>query len=89
MGHLIFENLIKANEKEAVRDLSKVIMPSDYICKHCQIGKKTRVRLKTKEHSTKKPLELIHIDLCGPTRTKSIYGERYFILIIDDYARMT
>jgi transposase InsO family protein len=34
-------------------------------------------------------LELVHIDLCGPTRTKSIYGENYFMLIIGDYIRMT
>jgi hypothetical protein len=89
LGHLIFDNLIKANKKEAVRDLPKVIKPSDSICKHCQIGKQTRVRFKTKEHSTTKPLELIHTDLCGPTRTKSTYGEHYFMLIIDDYTRLT
>jgi hypothetical protein len=89
LGHLIFDNLIKANEKKAVRDLPKVIKPSDSICKHCQIGKKTRVRFKTKEHSTTKPLELIHTDLCGPTRTKSTYGEQYFMLIVDDYTRLT
>jgi hypothetical protein len=43
LGHLIFDNLIKANKKETVRDLPRVIKPSDCICKHCQIGKKTRV----------------------------------------------
>jgi len=32
--HLIFDKLIKSNKKEAVRDLPKVIKPSDYICKH-------------------------------------------------------
>jgi hypothetical protein len=50
--------------------------------------KQTRVSFKTKEHYTTKPLELIHTDLCGPTRTKSIYGEHCFMLIIDDYTRM-
>jgi hypothetical protein len=54
LGHLSFDNLIKANEKEAVRHLPKVIKPSNPICKHCQIGKQTRVRFKTKEHSTTK-----------------------------------
>ena len=89
MGHISFENLIKSNKKDAVRDLPKIIKPSKPICKHCQIGKKTRVRFKTKENSTTKPLELIHMDLCGPTRTKIIYGEHYFMFIIDDYTRMT
>jgi hypothetical protein len=89
LGHLSFDNLIKSNEKKAVRDLPKVIKPSDSICKHCQIGKQRRVRFKTKEHSTTKPLEIIHTYLCGPTRTKSTYGEQYFMLIVDDYTRLT
>ena len=87
--HLRFENLIKSKEKKEIRDLPKVINPSDSICKHCQIGKKARVRFKRKENSTTKPLEILHTDLCGPTRTKITYGEQYFMLIIDDYTRLT
>jgi transposase InsO family protein len=34
-------------------------------------------------------LELFHTTLCGPTRTKSIHGENYFMLVIDDYTIMT
>jgi hypothetical protein len=89
LGHLSFDGLIKANEKEAVRDLPKIIKPLDPICKHCQMRKQTRVRFKTKEQSTTKPLELIHTDLCGSTRTKRTYGEQYFMLIVDDYTRLT
>ncbi|KAL5570519.1 hypothetical protein UlMin_027094 [Ulmus minor] len=37
----------------------------------------------------KKPLELVHTDVCGPIRTPSNYQKRYFILFIDDYTRMT
>jgi hypothetical protein len=89
LGHLSFENLIKSNKKHVVRYLIKVINPSNSICKHCQIGKQTRASFKTKENSTTKPLEHIHTDLCGTTITKSIYGDHYFMLIIDDYTRMT
>jgi hypothetical protein len=31
----------------------------------------------------------VHIDLCGPSRTIRIQGKHYFMLIIDDYTRMT
>jgi hypothetical protein len=89
LGHLIFENLIKDKEKTIVRDLPKVMKTSDFICKHCQIRNKTRVRFKTKEHSTKKQLEIIHKYLRGKTRTKSTYGEQYFMLIVDDYKILT
>jgi hypothetical protein len=89
LGHLSFDNLIKANKNKAVRDLAKMIKPSDPICKHYQIGKQTTVSFKTKEHSKKKPLELIQTDLCGPTKTKITYGEHNFMYIVDDYTRLT
>ena len=41
-----------------------------------------------KEGSSSKPLELVHTDLCGPSRKNSPRGEEYFILFIDDFSRM-
>jgi hypothetical protein len=68
--------------------MSKIIKPSNFVYRHYQHGKYTRVRFKTKENSTSKPLELVHTNLFGPTRTKSMQCEHYFILFIDDYTRM-
>jgi hypothetical protein len=89
MGNLSFDNMIKANRKEAVKDMPKVIKPSDPICNNFELGKQTRVKFKTKEYSTSRSLEHFHTDLCGPTRTISIQGEHYFMLIIDEYTRIT
>jgi hypothetical protein len=36
-----------------------------------------------------RPLEIVHIDLFGPTKTKGLKGEKYFMLLVDDYIRMT
>ena len=36
--------------------------------------------------STKK-LQLIHSDVCGPMKTESIGGAKYFLTFIDDYSR--
>jgi transposase InsO family protein len=47
------------------------------------------VNFKTKEYVTSKPLELLHTNLCGPSRTKILQGERYFMLLINDYTIMT
>jgi RNase P subunit RPR2 len=63
MGHLSFENLVKVSNHQEVRGMPKIIKPSNPICKHCQHGKQTRVRFRTKEYSTSRPLELIHTDL--------------------------
>lgn len=32
---------------------------------------------------------MTHTDLCGPTRTRGLNGDRYFMILIDDYFRMT
>ncbi|XP_070011166.1 uncharacterized protein LOC142162446 [Nicotiana tabacum] len=47
----------------------------DHICDACQLGKQTRSSFKVKNIvSTSKPLQLLHKDLFGPTRTASIGG---------------
>jgi transposase InsO family protein len=57
------------------------------LCKHCQQGRKTKTRFKSKEYSTTKPLEIVHTDLVGPITKKGLKGERYFMLLVDDYTR--
>ena len=78
----------KACRLKEVRDLPDINIPENTICKPCQIGKQTGFHFIKKEGSTSKPLELIHTDLCGPTRKKSPRGEEYFILFIDYFSRM-
>ena len=89
LGHLNFDNLVKISKKEVVIDLPKIVKPLKLVCRHCQHGKQTRVSFKTKEHMTSHPLEIVHTDLCGPTRTKILQGEYYFMLLIDYYTRIT
>jgi hypothetical protein len=89
MGHMIFDNLVKLNTKQVLRNMPNITKPSNIICKQCQHGKLLRKSFKPKEYTTSKPLELVHTDLCGPTRTKIMQGDNYFMLLIDDYTRMT
>jgi hypothetical protein len=90
LGHLNFDHLIKLKNLEAVKDLSRISKPQDFMCKPCQVGKLTRTPLNSKSFtSTNKPLQLVHMDLCGPSRQEGIGRENYFMLIIDDYSRLT
>ena len=89
MGHINFGNLIKVNKKESVREMLEIINPANAVCKQFQHGNQIKVEFNTKECATTKPLEIIHPDLCGPMRTKDIEGEPYFMLLVDDYTRMT
>jgi hypothetical protein len=60
------------------------------MCRPCQVGKKNRTQFKSKSFtSTEKPLQLVHMDLCRPSRQEGTGKENYFMLIIDDYSRLT
>ena len=39
--------------------------------------------------STSKRLELLHLDLFGPSRTRSLSGNYYGFFIVDDFSRFT
>jgi hypothetical protein len=69
LGHLNFDHIIKLRNNGAVKDLPKISKPYDSVCKSCQKGKLTRTHFKSKNFpSTEKPLQLVHMDLCGPSR---------------------
>lgn len=89
LGHINFYNLVAVRKKGCVRNIPPIIKPVSTFCYECVKGKKTKVRFRTKQHNTSRPLEIVHTDLCGPARTRALVGERYFMLFIDDYSRMT
>ena len=62
----------------------------DKLCSACQAGKKVANTHPTKSvMSTDRPLELLHIDLFGPTTYRSIGGNCYCLVVVDDYSRYT
>ena len=38
--------------------------------------------------TTIEKLEIVHIDLSSPTRIRVLYGERYFMIFVDDLTKM-
>jgi transposase InsO family protein len=88
MGHMHFDNLVKVRKGEAVKEMPQIMKPTNTLCKHCQQGKQTKTKFKSKEYSTTRPLKIVHTNLVGPTTTKGLKGERYFMLLVDDYTRM-
>jgi hypothetical protein len=90
LGHLNFDHIIKLRNNGAVKDLSKISKPYDSVCKPCQIGNLTPTQFKSKNFPlVEKPLQLVHMDLCGPSSKEGTRKENYFMLIIDDYSRLT
>ncbi|CAL8087744.1 unnamed protein product [Prunus armeniaca] len=89
MGHLHLKGLNQLKEKEMVHGLPH-LEAVDGVCEGCQFGKQHREWFpKNKAWRASTPLELIHMDLCGPMQTESLAGNKYFMLLIDDFTRLT
>jgi hypothetical protein len=88
MGHIHFDNLVKVSKRQEVKEMPHITKPTNTLCKHCQQGKKTKTKFKSKEYSMTRPLEIVHTDLFGRTKTKDLKGEKYFMLLVNDYTRM-
>ncbi|GJY46899.1 retrovirus-related pol polyprotein from transposon TNT 1-94 [Tanacetum coccineum] len=75
--------------KELVRSLPKLNF-DQHFCDACKIGKQAQVSHKAKNIvSTTRCLELLHMDLFGPSSVRSYGGNRYTLVIVDDYSRYT
>lgn len=60
------------------------------LCEACIQGKMHRKQFpKMSESKTSEVMDLVHTDICGPMRTKTIGGRRYFLTFIDDYSKYT
>ena len=89
-GHISMELISKILKKDLVKGLPKIEFVKDKICDACQFGKQVKTSFKTKMHiSTSRPLELLHMDLFGPSRIASLGGKYYAFVIIDDFSRFT
>ncbi|GJS69402.1 retrovirus-related pol polyprotein from transposon TNT 1-94 [Tanacetum coccineum] len=73
--------------KELVRNLPKLKF-DQHFCDACKIGKQAHVSHKAKNIvSTTRCLELLHMDLFGPSAIRSYGGNLYTLVIVDDYSR--
>ncbi|GJU23856.1 retrovirus-related pol polyprotein from transposon TNT 1-94 [Tanacetum coccineum] len=73
--------------KELVRNLSRL---DQHFCDACKVGKQAHASHKAKNLvSTTRCLELLHMDLFGPSAVRSYGGNRYTLVIVDDYSRYT
>nr|GFA77442.1 retrovirus-related Pol polyprotein from transposon TNT 1-94 [Tanacetum cinerariifolium] len=75
---------------DIVVGLPQLKFVKDHLCSSCELRKAKRKYFHTKlTLSSKRRLQLLHMDLCGPMRVASINGKRYVLVIVDDYSRYT
>ncbi|GJU52191.1 putative ribonuclease H-like domain-containing protein [Tanacetum coccineum] len=90
LGHVNFKNLNKLVKGNLVRGLPSKIFQNDHTCVACQKGKQHKASCKAKVVSSiSQPLQLLHMDLFGPTSVKSINHKTYCLVIADDFSRFS
>ena len=90
MEHASYKHLSIVSKHELVLEIPRLSRMSNVVCGSCQLGKQTKVKHpSTQTSTTSRPLELLHLDLIGPTRTESLGGKRYILVVVDDFTTYT
>ncbi|GJS11629.1 retrovirus-related pol polyprotein from transposon TNT 1-94 [Tanacetum coccineum] len=77
LSHLNFDTINLLSKNNIVNGLPKLKFVKDHLCSSCELGKAKRKSFHTKTTpSSKRRLQLLHMDLCGPMRVESINGKK-------------
>lgn len=90
LGHLSLTEMkklldISSGVEVTATDLKK----TEKLCETCMKAKQSRLPFNGQKIRTKRPLELIHTDLCGPVDPPTWDRKRYILTLIDDYTHFT
>ncbi|GJW09393.1 retrovirus-related pol polyprotein from transposon TNT 1-94 [Tanacetum coccineum] len=90
LSYLNFDTINLLSKNNIMNGLPKLKFVKDHLCSSCELGKAKRKSFHTKTTpSSKRRLQLLHMDLCGPIGVESINGKKCVLVIIDDYSRYT
>ncbi|GJW43263.1 putative ribonuclease H-like domain-containing protein [Tanacetum coccineum] len=88
LGHVNFKTMNKLVKGNLVRDLPLKIFKNDHTFVACQKGKQHKASCKAKlVSSISQPLQMLHMDLFGPTSVRSINHNTYCLVVADDFSR--
>ncbi|GJX20310.1 putative ribonuclease H-like domain-containing protein [Tanacetum coccineum] len=90
LGHVNFKTINKLVKGNLVRGLPSKLFEINQTCVACQKGKQHRASCKTKTVSSiSQPLQMLHMDLFGPTFVKSLMKKMYCLVVTDDFSRFS
>ncbi|GJS13913.1 putative ribonuclease H-like domain-containing protein [Tanacetum coccineum] len=91
LGHVNFKNMNKLVKGNLVRGLPPKLFQNDHTCVACNKGKQHKVsyKAKTAVSSFSEPLQMLHMDLFGPTSVRSISHKFYCLVITDAFSRFS
>jgi transposase InsO family protein len=90
LAHVGMRNLHKLQKDSHIFGLTNTVFEKDKPCGACQAGKQVGTHHHAKNiMTTTRPLKMLHMDLFGPVAYIRIGGNKYSLVIVDDYSRFT
>ncbi|GJS35754.1 putative ribonuclease H-like domain-containing protein [Tanacetum coccineum] len=90
LRHVNFKTMNKLVRGNLVRGLPSNFFEINQTCVACQKGKQHRASCKTKTVSSiSQPLQMLHMDLFGPTFIKSLMKKMYCLVVTDDFSKFS
>ncbi|GJY72498.1 putative ribonuclease H-like domain-containing protein [Tanacetum coccineum] len=89
MAHVNFKNMNKLAKHGLVNGLPSKLFTNEHNCVACNKGKQHKASYKaiTAVSTISAPLQLLHMDLFGPTSIRSIDHKYYSLVVTDDFSR--
>ncbi|GKE14908.1 retrovirus-related pol polyprotein from transposon TNT 1-94, partial [Tanacetum coccineum] len=90
LSHLNFDTINDLAKNDLVTGHPKFKYHKEHLCPSYRQGKSKKASHPPKPvPNSKQRLHLLHMDMCGLMRVKSINDKRYVLVIVDDYSRYT
>ncbi|KAJ9542558.1 hypothetical protein OSB04_029064 [Centaurea solstitialis] len=90
LSHQNFKEINKLVSKHLVKGLPETWLIKDTLCSACGKEKMKRSLHPPKmETNCQHPLDMLHMDLCGPMRVEILAHKKYMLVLVDEYSRYT
>ncbi|GJZ02299.1 retrovirus-related pol polyprotein from transposon TNT 1-94, partial [Tanacetum coccineum] len=90
LSHLNFGAINHLARHGLIWGLPKLKFEKEHLCSACVMGKSKKKPHKPKSEDTnQEKLYLLHMDICGPMRVASVNGNKYILIIVDEYSQFT
>lgn len=87
-AHANLDYIVRTSQLNAVKGMPSLKKSRNFSCDSCKINKHRKVSFHTVEGiRSRRPLDLLYLDVWGPSNTTGLRGERYYLSITDDYSR--
>jgi hypothetical protein len=87
--HLSFDLLSRLSKLNLVHGLPRLRLEKELVCAPCRHAKMVASsHPPLTDVMTERPCELLHMDLVGPARVRSVGGKWYVLVVVDEYSRM-